>query len=116
MINCYPQRDRCPSNFKDFNDAILRAALLRAATEQELNFVLNDVLSAEMLDLLVGQLQTWQSGASDALPEFLLAVASGRMKLTPSHMVQLQEPVAAANLPPYLQRLAGAMGADGRRR
>ena len=60
--------------------------------------------------------QTWQSGASDALPEFLLALASGRMKLTPSHMVQLQEPVAAANLPPYLQRLAGAMGADGRRR
>lgn len=104
----------CPSNFKDFNDAILRAALLRAATEQELNFVLNDVVSAEMLDLLVGQLQTWQSGASDALPEFLLAVASGRMKLTPSHIVQLQEAVAAANLPPYLQQLADAMRSDRR--
>jgi hypothetical protein len=40
----------CPSNFKDFNDAILRAALLRGATEQELNYVLNDLVSAEMLD------------------------------------------------------------------
>jgi hypothetical protein len=104
----------CPSNFKDFNDAILRAALLRAATEQELNFVLNDLVSAEMLDLLVGALQAWQSGAGDALPEFLLALASGRMKLTPSDMVQLQEAVAAANLPPYLQQLAGAMRADRR--
>ena len=41
----------CPSNFKDFNDAVLRAALLRAATEQEMNYVLDDLLSAEMLDL-----------------------------------------------------------------
>ena len=40
------------SNFKDFNDAVLRAALLRASTEQEMNYVLDDLLSAEMLDLL----------------------------------------------------------------
>jgi hypothetical protein len=48
------------------------------------------------------------------LPEFLLAVASGRMKLTPSHMVQLQEAAAAANLPPYLQQLNDAMRSDRR--
>ncbi|MGE0331757.1 MAG: hypothetical protein AB7P37_13795 [Ramlibacter sp.] len=104
----------CPSNFKDFNDAILRAALLRAATEQELNYVLNDLVSAEMLDLLVGQLQTWQTGSGDALPEFLLALASGRMKLTSSHMVQLQEAVAGANLPAHLQQLASAIGVEQR--
>jgi len=98
----------CPSNFKDFNDAILRAALLRSATEQELNYVLNDLVSAEMLDLLVGQLQTWQSGGGDALPEFLLALASGRMKLTHSHAVQLQEAVVVANLPNYLKQLVSA--------
>ncbi|MDF3822514.1 hypothetical protein P3G55_21615 [Leptospira sp. 96542] len=103
----------CPSNFKDFNDAILRAALLRGATEQELNYVLNDVVSAEMLDLLVGQLQTHQSGGGDALPEFLLALASGRMKLTPSHTVQLQEAVTAANLPAYLKQLASAIVLTG---
>ena len=104
----------CPSNFKDFNDAILRAALLRGATEQELNYVLNDLVSAEMLDLLVGQLQTWQSGGGDALPEFLLALASGRMKLTPSHTVQLQEAIAAAALPEYLEQLVSAIRADRR--
>jgi len=104
----------CPSNFKDFNDAILRAALLRGATEQELNYVLNDLVSAEMLDLLVGQLQTWQAGGGDALPEFLLALASGRMKLTPSHMVQIQEEIAAAALPEYLKQLANTIGVDRR--
>jgi hypothetical protein len=102
----------CPSNFKDFNDAVLQAALLRAATEQELNFLLNELVSAEMLDLLVGALQAWQSGAGDALPEFLLALASGRMKLTPSDIVRLKEAVPVANLPPYLQQLAGAIRAQ----
>jgi hypothetical protein len=101
----------CPSNFKDFNDAILRAALLRAATEQELNYVLDDLVSAEMLDLLVGQLQSWGLGSGDALPEFLLALASGRMKLTRGHMVQLREAIAAAGLPEYLRQLAEPIGA-----
>lgn len=104
----------CPSNFKDFNDAILRAALLRAATEQELNYVLDDLVSAEMLDLLVGQLQSWQSGSGDALPEFLLALASGRMKLTRGHMVQLQEVIATAGLPDHLKQLAEPIGAGQR--
>ena len=104
----------CPSNFKDFNDPILRAALLRAATEQELNYVLDDLASVEMLDLLVGQLQAWQSVSGDALPEFLLALASGRMKLTRGHMVQLQEAIAAVGLPDYLKQLAQPIGAEPR--
>lgn len=100
----------CPSNFKDFNDSILRAALLRVATEQELNYVLDDLVSAEMLDLLVGQLQSWQSSSGDALPEFLLALASGRMKLTRGHMVQLHQAITAAGLPAHLKQLAEPIG------
>lgn len=102
----------CPSNFKDFNDAVLRAALLRAATEQELNYMLNDLVSSEMLDLLVGELQSWRAGAGDALPEFLLAIASGRMKLTPGHVVQLQEAIRKAALPEHLSQLASFIGVE----
>lgn len=95
----------CPSNFKDFNDAVLRAALLRAATEQELNYMLDDLLSAEMLDLLAGQIQAFTGSAGDALPEFLLALATGRLRLTRSHTVQLQQVLSAAELPDYVRSL-----------
>lgn len=99
----------CPSNFKDFNDAILRAALLRAADEQELNYVLDDFASAEMLDLLQGQLGAWKGGAADALPEFLLAMATKRMRLARGHMVQLLKALEVAELPEYLRRLTAGI-------
>lgn len=99
----------CPSNFKDFNDAVLRAALLRAATEQEMNYVLDDLLSAEMLDVLVGQVQSFTGSAGDALPEFLLALASGRLRLTRSHTLQLRHAIGAAALPEYVKPLVSAI-------
>ena len=83
--------------------------MLRAAREQELNYLLNDLVSAEMLDLFVGQIQSWQSKAGDAFPEFLLALASGRMKLTGPHIAQLRERLNAAQLPDYLAQLASAI-------
>lgn len=99
----------CPSNFKDFNDAVLRAALLRGATEQEMNYVLDDLLSAEMLDVLVGQVQSSNGSAGDALPEFLLALASGRLRLTRSHTVQLRYAINAAALPEYVAPIVSAI-------
>ncbi len=100
----------CPSNLKDFNDAVLRAALLRAATEQEMNYVLDDLLSAEMLDLLVGQIQAFTGSAGDALPEFLLALATDRLRLTRSHTVQLRQVLTAAALPDYVKSLVNVIG------
>ena len=99
----------CPSNFKDFNDAVLRAALLRASTEQEMNYVLDDLLSAEMLDLLVGQIQAFTGRAGDSLPEFLLALATGRLRLTRSHTVQLRQAMTISALPDYVKPLVSAI-------
>lgn len=101
----------CPSNFKDFNDAVLRAALLRAATEQEMNYVLDDLLSAEMLDLLIAQVHGWNGSAGDSLPEFLLALATGRLRLTRSHTVQLRHVLDLAGLPEYVAPLVSAIRA-----
>lgn len=103
------QTPLCPSNFKDFKDAILCAALLRAATEQEQNYVLDYLLKAEMLDVLVGQLRTSTGYAGDSLPKFLLALATGRLLLTRSHTVQLLRAISESPLPEYLVPFVSAI-------
>lgn len=99
----------CPSNFRDFNDPVLRAALLRAADEQELNYVLDELASAEMLDLVLAELGAWASGSADALPEFLLALSTRRLRLAHVHHVRLRHALGDAQLPDYLKVLASGL-------
>jgi hypothetical protein len=90
----------CPSNFRDFNDPVLRAALFRGADEQGLNYVLDELASAEMLDLLLAELGAWASGSADTLPEFLLALSTRR---------RLRQALRDAQLPDYLKVLSSGM-------
>lgn len=98
----------CPRNLRDYNDAILRAAFLRAAHRQELNFAVDEEISAEVLDVLLAELNGWQDGRGDALPEFLTSMACGRLKLMPEHFERFKSAAAAADLPPELVQLLGA--------
>jgi hypothetical protein len=95
----------CPSNFRDFNDPILRAALLRAASRQELNYALDDGASEEMLQVVMADVSSWGEDRGDSLPEFLLALASKRMRLSRSHAANLKVRLTEAEIPPYLKRL-----------
>ena len=98
----------CPSNFQDYNDPILKAALLRSADEQELNYAVDDTASEEMLSIVSADISRWKnaSDSGDALPEFLLALSTGRFRLTAQHAVQLRATLVAAQLPEYLVTLA----------
>lgn len=96
----------CPSNFRDFNDAVLRAALLRAADVQELNYCVDEVTSEEMLDVIRAELNSWPEKKGDSLPEFLLSIACRRLRLTSSHLAQLGDLLDASSLPDWLQVLA----------
>lgn len=91
----------CPSNFHDFNDPVLRASLLRGADEQELNYVLDETSSAEMLALLQAELMAWVHGSGNSLPEFLLALSTRRLRLTHGHATELRTSIASAKLPDY---------------
>lgn len=102
----YGQCVLCPSNFRDFNDAVLRAALLRAAGIQELNYSVDEVCSEEMLDVIRADISSWSQGRGDALPEFLLSMACGRLRLMRRHVEQLKSDINAAVLPEYLKALA----------
>lgn len=102
----YGQCVLCPSNFRDFNDAVLRAALLRAAGIQELNYAVDEVCSEEMLDVIRADISSWSQGRGDALPEFLLSMACGRLRLIRRHVEQLKADIKVAELPEHLKTLA----------
>jgi hypothetical protein len=102
----YGQCVLCPSNFRDFNDAVLRAALLRAASIQELNYSVDEVCSEEMRDVIRADINSWGQGRGDALPEFLLSMACGRLRLVRRHVEQLKSDINSAILPDHLKTLA----------
>lgn len=101
----YAQCILCPSNFRDFNDAVLRAALIRAASMQELNYSVDEASSEEMRDVLLADIHSWSQGRGDALPEFLIAMACGRLRLTPRHLEQVKAEASDADLPPVFNLL-----------
>jgi hypothetical protein len=76
----------CPRNLRDYNDAILRAAFLRASHLQELNYAVDEGCSAEVLAILVAEVDAWKSTHGNATPEILMALACGRLKLWPEHL------------------------------
>jgi hypothetical protein len=99
----------CPSNYRDYNDAVLRAAFLRAAHPAELDYTVDADCSAEVLDVLLAEIDAWFQGKGDALPEFLMSMACGRLRIMRSHIERLRAKMTAAALPPFLKQLADAI-------
>lgn len=98
-----------PSNFLNFNDAILKASFLRAASKSELLYLVDFESSEVMLEVFMTELASWQTGTGDALPEFLVSLATHRLQLDERHMHKIRTTLLAASLPPYLQRIATAI-------
>jgi len=105
----YGQVVLCPSNFRDFNDAVLRASLLRAADPAELNYSVDTQSSREMLDVLLADIGSWAQGRGDALPEFVLSLACGRLRLVRRHQEQFLAALRDSQVPEHLKLLATAV-------
>ncbi|UIF89010.1 hypothetical protein [Cupriavidus sp. UYPR2.512] len=101
-----------PLNFENYNDAILRAALLRGARDTELHYVGNEQASARMFSVIRASVLGWPRGEGDALPEFLMAMATRRLRLSLVHAEELVRMVADADLPPYLKLIADKICVD----
>ena len=95
----------CPRNFRDYNDAILRASFLRVATKQELNYAVDEECSGEVLDLLRAEVDAWPDDRGNSLPELLMALATRRLRLTEADEERLITHVSDAKLPMYLEQL-----------
>ncbi|MBU9247515.1 hypothetical protein [Burkholderia multivorans] len=96
----------CPTNFENYNDAVLRAAFLRAASPSELLYSVDEECSTAMLNVIIAEADAWSEGGGAALPEFLLALASRRMRLADKHLEELSVRLKGKVLPEYLRDLA----------
>jgi len=105
----YGQVLLCPSNFRDFNDAVLRASLLRASDPTELNYAVDTQSSREMLDVLLADIDSWAQGGGDALPEFVLSLACGRLRMVRRHQEQFLTALSSSLVPEHLKLLAASV-------
>jgi hypothetical protein len=71
----------CPDTFTRFNDPVIQAAILRAAYPAELNYAVSPEMSNDMAKLALKWLRYYEDSAGAAVPEFLMAIAIGKLKL-----------------------------------
>lgn len=86
--NAYERAVVSPDNFDRFNDGVLQACLLRAATPNELSYGACDfALSEQMLNVLLHALPGQAvKERSESLMEFLIALATRRLTLHADHL------------------------------
>lgn len=102
----------CARNMRDYNDSILRAAFLRMAFKQELDYSIDEHISREVLDVIVSELSGWSSGRGNALPEWLLSLACDRLRLHSFHTPMLLDAVRKAKPPAWVVQIAGKIKSD----
>jgi len=93
--NQFERRVISPANFVKFNDGIIQASILRAARDNELNYVASDTdkYSKAMCEILLKMLISPLEEAREALTEFVLAIAVGRLRMQKIHKDQIAEAI-----------------------
>ncbi len=98
-----------PSTFLNYNDAILKASVLRAARASELMYEVDENFSRQMAEIAIAELDGWSGGKGDAWPEMLLAFATRRLRLRESDRLDIRQKALSASLPPLLNACARAI-------
>ncbi len=80
--------------FARYNDGVIQASFLRAARPIELNYRDTPGNSRAMLDLLLQMIRYRDRQQGEALAEFLLAIACGRIRLVDRDLAKLREALA----------------------
>lgn len=84
--NWFQQTLLAPTNFGRFNDGIIQASLLRAATAAELDYSAEPTVSAEAARIIRRVIRSSSKARGEAALEFLLAIGTGRLNLLPEHL------------------------------
>ncbi len=77
-----------PDCFLRFNDGIIQASLLRTCNPKELDYSISSTISKKMKEILLSIIKNVNNQRGEATIEFLIALATKRMKLT---LVDLKE-------------------------
>jgi hypothetical protein len=105
-----------PACFDRFNDGVIQAALLRSANSVELNFRVDTAYSRQMTDVVSSVLKDWDNPQGEASLEFLLALWTGRLQLSDSHMreiVGLESDTMPAEMQFLLEQISKTLGGEG---
>lgn len=68
-------------------------------------YAADEACSEEMLEIIEDEILAWEQSSGSALPEFILALACGRLQLDDRHMAQLQTSLKKIEFPDYIQTL-----------
>lgn len=101
----YGQTLLAVENFEDYNDSVLRAAFLRAASSAELNYSTDSDSSARILEILRQGILGWPHKMGDFLPEFVVSLATRRLTLTDADKFQTKALISDSELPEYLKKI-----------
>jgi len=80
-----------PDCFSRFNDGVIQASLIRTCNPKELDYSIDKMISKKMKDILFGIIKNMDNKRGEAVIEFLLALATKRMKLTEDDMKEISE-------------------------
>lgn len=80
-----------PENFQRFNDGIIQASILRAASGYELDFQIDNGSSNQMLTILESMVDQYDTVHGESLIEFLFCLGTKKMKLLDSDFKTLLE-------------------------
>lgn len=80
-----------PANFDRFNDGVIQASLLRAATPIELDYRVDSNYSRQMTDVINSVVENWSNEQGEAALEFLMALWTGRLRINDRHMQEIKE-------------------------
>jgi hypothetical protein len=90
LRNGYVVRQLDPLLFDRFNEGIIHASILRSAKPKELDYSSDDASSSIIGSLIERMIKEPQESTSEALPEFLLALSTGKLKIKRDHIVGLK--------------------------
>jgi hypothetical protein len=79
-----------PDTFSRFNDGVIQAAILRAASHAELNYSRDEKLSRHMLTIFSGIIQSRDRPRGEAVLEFMLAAFFKKLRFDKDHFVELE--------------------------
>ncbi|PHN30858.1 hypothetical protein [Pseudomonas sp. ICMP 561] len=75
-----------PACFDRYNDGVIQACLLRAATPTELNYSIDNDFSQKMTDVLISVIENHENDQGEAALEFLMALWIDRLQITKDHL------------------------------
>lgn len=79
-----------PENFNRYNDGIIQASFLRAATNKELNYEIDSNASSLMATIIISSID--DNNNKDTAPyEFLMAICIGKLTLQKSDLISIYE-------------------------